>query len=225
MIDKKITILIGKAIREGKYLNITYKNRSGEITPFWINILDINAQGELRVNMFNVTKDNPILDGKIFMSEIQSAEILKFSYYEVPEKLIKKLEYDESLQIYDFYRYDNNILNYCLECYRANRDPFLHKAHLIEGLDLPELVTKTPYSLTDEQQKQIIREIYSNDYKSFNDYELALCEFSIDLVSRGKFVIAFRKLTFDPVRRTLYLESKTQFNPNFYILGIRHSLS
>lgn len=225
MIDKKITILIGKAIREGKYLNITYKNRSGEITPFWINILDINAQGELRVNMFNVTKDNPILDGKIFMSEIQSAEILKFSYYEVPEKLIKKLEYDESLQIYDFYRYDNNILNYCLECYRANRDPFLHKAHLIEGLDLPELVTKTPYSLTDEQQKQIIREIYSNDYKSFNDYELALCEFSIDLVSRGKFVIAFRKLTFDPVRRTLYLESKTQFNPNFYIRGIRHSLS
>lgn len=225
MIDKKITILIGKAIREGKYLNITYKNRSGEITPFWISILDINAQGELRVNMFNVTKDNPIQDGKIFMSEIRSAEILKFSYYEVPEKLITKLEYDESLQIYDFYRYDNNILNYCLECYRANRDPFLHKAHLIEGLDLPELVKKTPYSLTDEQQKQIIREIYSNDYKSFNDYELALCEFSIDLVSRGKFVIAFRKLTFDPVRRTLYLGSETQFNPNFYIQGIRHSLS
>jgi hypothetical protein len=119
MIDKKITILIGKAIREGKYLNITYKNRSGEITPFWISILDINAQGELRVNIFNVTKDNPIQDGKIFMSEIQSAETLKFSYYEVPEKLITKLEYDESLQIYDFYRYDNNILNYCLECYRA----------------------------------------------------------------------------------------------------------
>lgn len=225
MIDKKITILIGKAIREGKYLNITYKNRSGEITLFWISILDINAQGELRVNMFNVTKDNPIQDGKIFMSEIRSAEILKFSYYEVPEKLITKLEYDESLQIYDFYRYDNNILNYCLECYRANRDPFLHKAHLIEGLDLPELVKKTPYSLTDEQQKQIIREIYSNDYKSFNDYELAFCEFSIDLVSRGKFVIAFRKLTFDPVRRTLYLGSETQFNPNFYIQGIRHSLS
>jgi hypothetical protein len=91
MIDKKITILIGKAIREGKYLNITYKNRSGEITPFWISILDINAKGELRVNMFNVTKDNPIQDGKIFMSEIQSAEILKFSYYEVPEKLVTKI--------------------------------------------------------------------------------------------------------------------------------------
>lgn len=60
MIDKKITTLIGKAIREGKYLNITYKNRSGEITPFWISILDINANDELSVNMFNVTKDEPI---------------------------------------------------------------------------------------------------------------------------------------------------------------------
>lgn len=225
MIDKKITILIGKAIREGKYLNITYKNRSGEITPFWISVYDINAQGELRGNIFNVTKDNPILDGKIFISEIQSAEILKFSHYDVPEKLISKLDHDDSLLIYDFYRYDNNILNYYLECYKANRDPFLHQAYLIEGLDLPELVKKTPYSLTDEQQRQIIQEIYSNDYKSFNDYELALCEFSIDLMSRGKFVIAFRKLTFDPVRKTLHLASKTQFNPNFYIQGVRHSLS
>lgn len=225
MIDQKTTILIGQAVREGKYLNITYKNKSGEITPFWIGILDINAKGELHGNIFNVTKDNPILNGKIFISEIQSAEILKFSHYDVPEKLISKLEDDDTLNDYVFHRYDNNILNYYLECYKANRDPFLHKAHLIQGLDLPELVKKTPYPLTDKQQKQIITEIYSNDYQSFNDYELALCEFSIDLMSRGKFVIAFRKLTFDPVRKTLHLGSRTQFNPNFYIQGIRHSLS
>lgn len=223
--DKKITILIGKVIREGKYLNITYKNRSGEITPFWISIQDINANDELRVNMFNVTKDDPLLNRKIFISAIQSAEILKFSHYQVPEELIEKLEHDESLQVYEFDRYDNNILNYYLECHKANCDPFLHKAHLIKGLDLQELVKQSPYSLTDAQQKQIITEIYTNDYKSFHDYELALCEFSIDLISKGKFVIAFRKLTFDPVRKSLHLGSKTQFNPNFYIRGIRHSLS
>jgi len=225
MIDKKIAILIGKAIREGKYLNITYKNRSGEITPFWISILDIKANDELRVNMFNVTKDDPITDAKIFVSGIQSAEILKFSHYEVPEELIKKLEQDKSLQIYDFQRYDNNILNYYLECYKANKDPFLHKAHLIPGLDLTELVKKTPYQLTNEQQKQIVKEIYSNDYNAFYDYELALSEFSIDLVSKGKFVITFRKLKFDPVRKTLHVGRKTHFNSNFYIKGVKHTLS
>lgn len=225
MIDRKITILIARAIREGKYLSITYKNKAGEITPFWISILDINANDELRVNMFNVTKDNPILEGKIFISGIQSAEILKFSHYDTPEALIEKLEHDVSLQIYEFHRYDNNILNYYLECYKANRDPFLHRTHLIEGLDLPELLKQALYSLTDKQQMQIIAEIYNNDYKSFHDYELGLSEFSIDLASKGKFVVAFRRLTFDPVRKTLHLGSKVQFNPNFYLKGIRHSLS
>ena len=133
MIDKKITTLIVKAIREGKYLNITYKNKSGEITLFWISILDINEKDELRVNMFNVSKDDPIREAKIFISGIQTAEILKFSHYDVPEKLIKKLDEDESLQIYEFDRYDNNILNYYLECYKANKDPFLYKAHFNSG--------------------------------------------------------------------------------------------
>jgi hypothetical protein len=73
MIKKKITALIGKSIREGKYLSITYKNRNGEISPFWISILDINANDELRVNMFNITKDEPVLGAKIFMSSILSA--------------------------------------------------------------------------------------------------------------------------------------------------------
>jgi len=225
MIDKKITTLIGKAIREGKYLNITYQNKSGEITPFWISIQDINEKDELRVNMFNVTKDDPIRDSKIFISAIQTAEILKFSRYDVPEKLIKKLDEDESLQIYEFDRYNNNILNYYLECYKANKDPFLYKAHLIPGVDLTELAKKNPYQLTDEHQKQIIKDIYHNDYKKYYDYELVISEFSIDLPSKGKFVIAYKKLTLDPVKKTLHVGCKTQFNSNFYIKEVKHSLS
>ncbi len=59
----------------------------------------------------------------------------------------------------------------------------------------------------------------------FYDYELAICEFSIDLESRGKFVVAFRKLTYDPVGKTLRIGNKTHFNSNFYIKDIKYSLS
>jgi superfamily I DNA and/or RNA helicase len=225
MIDKKITVLIGKAIREGKYLSITYKNKNGEITPFWISIFDINEKDELLVNIFNVTKEVPIRDGKIYISRIQTAEILKFSHYDVPEKLNKKLNEDERLQVYEFDRYDNNILNYFLECYKANKDPFLYKAILIQGIDLTELAKKNPYQLTEEQQKQIIKDLYHNDYKKYYDYDLALSEFSIDVRSKGKFVIAYRNLTFDPVQKILYLGSKVHFNSNFYIQDKKHSLS
>ena len=199
MIDKNITAIIGKAIREGKYLNITYKNKSGEITPFWISILDITARGELFVNMFNVTKDDPLFNRKIFIASIQSAEILNFSHYDVTEKLIKKIEEDTSLEIYDFDKYDNNILNYFLECYKANNDPFLHKLHVIPNIDLSELINHNPYKLSDEQQKYLIKNIYNNDYNKFHDYELALSEFSIEIEGKGKFVVAFRKLSFDPI--------------------------
>ncbi len=59
MPNQKITPLIGKAIREGKYLNITYKNRDDEVTRFWIGkawiivllvLIAIKAQGQIIIS-------------------------------------------------------------------------------------------------------------------------------------------------------------------------------
>lgn len=222
---ENITSNIGKAIREGKYLNITYKNKNGDETKFWICILDINSKDELFVNMFNVTKDEPIFNTKMYISSIQKAEILKFSHYDVPLDLIKKIDKDSGLEKYNFDKYDNNVLNYYLECYKVNKDPFLHKHHLIHSIDLNELIKQNPYKLNLAQLKNLIKEIYHNDYKKFFDYELAISEFSIDLESKGKFVVAYRKLTFNPVDRTLQLSNKTYFNSNFYIKDVKYSLS
>jgi superfamily I DNA and/or RNA helicase len=225
MSNKKIITIIGEAIREGKYLNIAYKNRQSEVKYFWIAIMDITSDDKIVVDMFNTMKDEPILNRPISISAIQTAELLKFSHYEVPEKLIKKINEDESLQVYEFDRFDNTILNYYLECYKANSDPFLHKPHLIPEIDLAELIKQNPYQLSIEQQKHIINEIYHNEYSKFHEYKLALCEFSIDIESKGKFVVAYRELTYDPVKKTIFISNETQFNPNFYIKDVKYSLS
>ena len=225
MKNKKNTVKIGEAIREGKYLDITYKNIHGEVKHFWISILDITSNDKIVVNMFNVMKDEPLLKRTISISSIQSAEILKFSHYDVPAELIKKINEDESLEVYEFDRYNNSILNYYLECNKANNDPFLHKTHLIPEIDLEELIKQSPYQLSIEQQKHIIKEIYSNDYNKFYEYKLALCEFSIDLDSKGKFVVAYRELTYDPVKKAIQIGKATLFNPNFYIKDVKYSLS
>ncbi|WP_211223557.1 hypothetical protein [Flavobacterium filum] len=99
-INKKVIHKIGEAIRGGKYLSIYYKNKQEEIRHFWICILDINNRGQMVVDMFNVNKDEPILQTTLYLAAIQSAEILKFSHYDVPEQLIKKLQEDESLHVY-----------------------------------------------------------------------------------------------------------------------------
>jgi len=225
MSNRKITTILGKAIREGKYLNIYYKNQLGEIKPFWISILDIFGDDKMVVDMFNVNKDEPILNCTLSISSIQSAEILKFSHYDVPEKLIKKILEDESLLVYEFHRFDNTILNYYLECYKANNDPFLHQAYLIPEIDLTQLIQQSPFQLSIEQQHYLIKEIYHNEYNKFKDYKLALSEFSIDMDSKGKFVVAYRELTYDPVKKTIQISKDTHFNPNFYIKDVKYSLS
>lgn len=224
MIRSNITELVGKAIREGKYLSIEYRNKLDAITNYWISIHDITANDELYVNMFNVAKDEPILNGKIFLSGIKKAEILKFSHYEVPPTLMQRILSDTSLDVYNFNKYDSNVLEYLLECYKANNDPFLFRAHLIPSIDISELTKNNPFSLNDLQIKNIISDIYHKDYEAHVDYELAVSEFSIDIKSKGKFVVAYRKLTFDPVERTLQISNKTHFNTNFYIQGQKYSL-
>ena len=100
MAENKITVLIGQAIREGKYLNITYKNQNEEINPFWMSILDINANDELHVNMFNVTKDDPIYDAKIFIPRIQTAEILKFSRRSMTMRVYRNMTSTDMIIMY-----------------------------------------------------------------------------------------------------------------------------
>lgn len=225
MNNKQITIKIGQAIKEEKYLDITYKNINGEVKHFWISIFDISSNDKIVVDMFNVMKDEPLLKRTISISSIQTAEIVKFSHYDVPTELIKKINEDESLAVYEFDRYNINILNYYLECNKANNDPFLHKTHLIPEIDLEELINQSPYQLSIEQQKHIIKEIYNNDYNKFYEYKLALCEFSIDLDAKGKFVVAYRELSYDPVKKTIQLGKATLFNPNFYVKDVKYSLS
>jgi len=225
MTNKKITVAIGEAIREGKYLSITYKNKEEKVNHFWISILDITGNDRIVVDMFNVMKDEPLFKRTISISSILSAELLKFSHYDVPPELIRKINEDENLHVYEFDRYSNDILNYYLECHKANNDPFLHKTHLIPEIAVEVLMEQSPYQLSNEQQKKIIKEIYHNEYSKYDDYKLALSEFSIDLESKGKFVVAYRELTYDPVKKTMQIGKTTQFNPNFYIRDVKYSLS
>ena len=68
MNNKKITVAIGEAIREGKYLSITYKNKEEKVNHFWISIIDIAGNDKIVVDMFNVMKDEPLFKKTISMS-------------------------------------------------------------------------------------------------------------------------------------------------------------
>ena len=84
---------ISKAIKESKWLEISYINQNKENTFYWIAINDIEIeQKKLYVTIFNDRKSMDTFDAWIFFDNIKSAKVIEFTSYEVSAELIKKIE-------------------------------------------------------------------------------------------------------------------------------------
>ena len=89
----KVGIQISKAIKEGKWLSISYVNKNSENTFYWIAVQDINIESQsFCVTMFNEKKSLNTYETWISFNSIKTAEVIEFSSYDVPEGLIEKIE-------------------------------------------------------------------------------------------------------------------------------------
>ena len=218
---------VSKAIKEGKWLNISYINKSGDNTFYWIAIKDVDYRTKnLKVVGYNDKKSMDTFESWISFDNIKSAEVIDFTSYEVPQVLIEKIE--NNLSKYSWLNYDHfnhNVLNYFNECNIFDNDPCEKDYSAIPGIDLKLLKQNRKIKLNDEQTKRIINDIYHYDLRKSNNtyYTLAINCFSID-EGKNKFVISYYELKFDPMQKSLVLDSKLRFNQAFLIEGRRHSL-
>ncbi len=218
---------LSRAIKEGKWLNISYVNKNEENTFYWIAIKDIDFQNKkLFVSLFNDKKSMTAFDAWIYFEKIKEANIIEFSSYDVPEQLLDKIE--KNLDKCDWLNYDHfnhNILNYYIECNLLDNDPCQKEYSCIPGIDLDNLKKNKLFMLDDEQAKRVISDIYHYDIKNISNsfYTLAVSYFSID-EGKNKFVICYYPLTFNPINKSLVLDKKPRFNQSFIVAGRRHSL-
>ena len=223
----KIGDTLSRGIKEGKWLDITYINQTGENTSYWIAIEDINMDAKtLYVSMFNSNKSLNTYKTWIFFDKIQSAKIIDFSSYDVPEKLISKIENNLSKCMWlNYDHFNHNILNYLNECYIFDSDPCQKDYSAIPGVDLGILKRNKRFLLNDEQTKKIINDIYHYDLRKTDNcyYTLAMNGFSID-EGKKKFVICYYELKFNPAKKSLILDNTPRFNQSFLIEGRKHSL-
>ena len=90
---KNKELVVSEAIKKGKWLDISYKNVQNDITYYWIAIKDIDLSSKIiTCSIFNDQKSMDSIEARINFDNIQTAKILEFTSYEVPEKLIEKLE-------------------------------------------------------------------------------------------------------------------------------------
>ena len=218
---------LSKAIKEGKWLNISYINKNDENTFYWIAIKDIDFNRKsFYVSMFNDKKSMNSFDTWIYFESIQSAEVIDFTSYDVPDTLINKIENNLSQCAWlNYDHFNHNILNYYAECNILDSDPAQKEYTTIPGIDLSVLRTHKTFKLSDDQAKKIIADIYHYDLKNGGNvyYSLALNCFSID-EGKNKYVMAYYNVTFDPSKQSIVLKDKPRFNQSFMIEGRKHSL-
>lgn len=225
---KNKELVISDAIKRGKWLDIIYKNSNNETTYFWIAIKDINLKEKiLNCSIFNEPKGLNVLgDINLRFNGIESAKILEFTNYDVPEELLNKLETQrEDAKWLKFETFNNNILRYYYKCNEYDNDPYQKLTFLIYGIDRDILLKNKVIVLNDEQERQVIRYIKNYDRKlDGNINYLALSFLSID-INNKKYVVLYYEIRFNPDNKELSIDPTPRVNESFLIEGKKHSLS
>ena len=83
---------IFRAVYEGKWLSIEYKNGKEEITKYWIGVVDINPiEKSMKVEGLHLSKYTT-QELKIYIDSILSSSVIDGSYFHTTLKLKKDIK-------------------------------------------------------------------------------------------------------------------------------------
>lgn len=200
---------IFKAIHEGKWLKIEYRNKEGEITNFWIGIRNLNIrERKLVVDGLHLGKYTLGENYLISIDQIISSEVVEGSYCPINEKLVEdiylnphkyKTLFDNTVNL--------KILNYLEMCNRMDTVPYRSDFALVRKLDRDSF-TGEVYQLTDEQFQTVVKNFqYKMEKELQSDGRIRIQQLAMNVLSihtqKGLYVLAYRKLQLDVKRRLL----------------------
>ena len=213
---------IFRAIHEGKWLEIEYRNREAQVTKYWIGIRNLNpVRRSLMVDGLHLGKYTTDSYDSIYIDSILSSRIVEGSYCPVNEELVQ----DIYLNPHKYKQlFDNSanlkILTYLEMCNRMDTVPYRSDFALVRFLDR-ESFTGEGYQLDGEQFRTIVRHFRlrmsreeqsrqsrkGQEEKGFRDGRLSMQQLAMNVLSihtaRGLYVLACRKLQLDVKQRVL----------------------
>ena len=217
---------IFKALHEGKWLSIEYKNKNEQVTKYWIRIKSVNLSrrqltvdglhlGELRVGEL-----------LIFVDSILKASVVEGSYCEVDRRLTEDIRLNPAKYAGLFDHIPNlKILSYLADCYRLNATPYRCEYRLVQCFD-GDRFENGVCPLTDAQFAEIVRSFQFQ--ANSEDGRIRLKQLALNVISvparQGLYVLAYRKLFLDVESRVMRAEEKITFCREFTINGDRVSI-
>lgn len=190
---------IFRAIHEGKWLSIEYRNQEDKITKYWIGIRDLDARRKvMSVDGLHLGQYT-VADLRIRIDSIQSSQVVEGSYCPVNGRLVEDIYLNPHKYKTLFDNVANlKILNYLEMCNRLDTTPYIADFELIRYLDREKLVGEV-YELSEEQFQEIVKKFqYKTRQPQRRDGSLRLQQLAMNVLSihmpRGLHVLAYRSL-------------------------------
>ncbi len=221
---------IFRAIHEGKWLSIEYRNKDDQITKYWIGIRDLNsikrtlsADG-LHLGQYTVAELNHIrIEG------ILSSQVIEGSYCPVNKELVQDI-YENPKKYAALFEHTANlkILTYLEMCNRMDTVPYLSDFALIRYMDREQMQGEC-YALSEEQFQAIVRNFqYHADKTEQTGGALHIRQLAMNVLSihtaRGLYVMAYRKLHLDVRHRELKPDGEITICTEFTLDGGQQSI-
>lgn len=221
---------IFRAIHEGKWLSIEYRNKDDQITKYWIGIRDLNsikrtlsADG-LHLGQYTVAELNHIrIEG------ILSSQVIEGSYCPVNKELVQDI-YENPKKYAALFEHTANlkVLTYLEMCNRMDTVPYLSDFALIRYMDREQMQGEC-YALSEEQFQAIVRNFqYHADKTEQTGGALHIRQLAMNVLSihtaRGLYVMAYRKLHLDVRHRELKPDEEITICTEFTLDGGQQSI-
>lgn len=221
---------IFRAIHEGKWLSIEYRNKDDQITKYWIGIRDLNSiKRTLSVDGLHLGQYTVAELNHIRIEGILSSKVIEGSYYPVNKELVQDI-YENPKKYAALFEHTANlkILTYLEMCSRMDTVPYLSDFALIRYMDREQMQGEC-YALSDEQFQAIVRNFqYHADKTEQTGGALHIRQLAMNVLSihtaRGLYVMAYRKLHLDVKHRELKPDEEITICTEFTLDGGQQSI-
>ncbi|MCH5256470.1 MAG: DUF2726 domain-containing protein [Lachnospiraceae bacterium] len=221
---------IFRAIHEGKWLSIEYRNKDNQITKYWIGIKNLDVKRRtLSVDGLHLSQYTVESFDKINIDSILASRIIEGSYQPVNESLVEDIYLNPHKYNTLFDNTANlKILSYLEMCNRMDTIPYISDFSLVKHLDRDNIMGEF-YQLNPEQFKTIVKNFQYNAESEgrigggLKIKQLAMNVLSIHM-ARGLYVLAYRRLNLDVKQRVLKPDEDITICTEFTLDGTKQSI-
>lgn len=227
---KNFSLEFSDAIKNGKWLDITYVNAKSEFTRFYIAILDYDIDRKtLKCKMFNLSKGRDVKTGNngstdgitISISKIKSVAVLQHISYNPTNILVEKLEKNLLLNNWmNSTKGEKRIFNYYIQCLRYDVSPYVKKTFYLEKIDKDIFAKSLSFTPEINEFYKMLGKLTSFDKKVDPQIdEQVSYAFNVLSIStpNGVFPILYKKFTMDITNRTINISEQVYVNNSIII--------